>query len=143
VTGLDITFAILAAVFLLLVLALIAFGVRRYQLRRTLGTFDASIAMLPGSWQMGVCRYTDTHLEWLRLLSLSPKPRYRFRRSSLELQGWRQPTEAERAKIQPGAIVVMLTHEKQDLSMAMTFDVYAGLSSWLEAGPVIGIGTWR
>jgi hypothetical protein len=25
----------------------------------------------------------------------------------------------------------------------MKFDAYTGLSSWLEAGPVIGIGTWR
>ncbi|MET1154804.1 DUF2550 family protein [Arthrobacter sp.] len=141
--GLDITFAILAAVFLLLVLALIAFGVRPYQQPRTLGTIDASHAKQPGTGQKGGCSYTDTHLEWLRLRSLSPKPRFKFRRSSLELQGWRQPTEAERAKIQPGAIVVMLTHERQALSMAMTFDVYAGLSSWLEAGPVIGIGTWR
>jgi hypothetical protein len=137
------TFAILAALFLLLLLTLLAFGLRRYQLRRALGTFDASICMLPGSWQMGVCRYADKHLEWLRLFSLSPKPRYRFRRSALELQGWRQPTEAERAKIQPGAIVVMLRHDQQELLLAMSFDVYAGLSSWLEAGPVIGIGTWR
>jgi hypothetical protein len=25
----------------------------------------------------------------------------------------------------------------------MRFDAYTGLSSWLEAGPVIGVGTWR
>jgi hypothetical protein len=37
----------------------------------------------------------------------------------------------------------MLRHDKQELLLAMSFDVYAGLSSWLEAGPVIGIGTWR
>nr|WP_085940442.1 DUF2550 domain-containing protein [Arthrobacter crystallopoietes] len=131
------------AVFVLLILALLAFGMRRYQLRRALGTFDASICLLPGSWQMGVCRYADQHLEWLRLFSLSPRPRYKFRRSALELKGWRQPTEEERPKIQPGAIVVILKHEEQELLLAMNFDVYAGLSSWLEAGPVIGIGTWR
>jgi hypothetical protein len=143
VNELSVAFVVLAALFVLLVLALLAFGVRRYQLRRALGTFDASICLLPGSWQMGVCRYADKHLEWLRLFSLSPRPRHRFRRSSLELKGWRQPTEDERLRIQPGAIVVMLTHEKQELLLAMNFDVYAGLSSWLEAGPVIGIGTWR
>jgi hypothetical protein len=143
VNELSVAFVVLAALFVLLVLALLAFGVRRYQLRRALGTFDASICLLPGSWQMGVCRYADKHLEWLRLFSLSPRPRHRFRRSSLELKGWRQHTEDERLRIQPGAIVVMLTHEKQELLLAMNFDVYAGLSSWLEAGPVIGIGTWR
>ena len=136
-------FIALAISFGLLIFALCLVGVRRFNLRRALGTVDASICMAGNSWQMGVCRYADKHLEWLRLFSLSPRPRYRFRRSALELQGWRQPTEAERAKIQPGAIVVMLRHDKQELLLAMSFDVYAGLSSWLEAGPVIGIGTWR
>jgi Protein of unknown function (DUF2550) len=143
VNELSVPFIVLAALFLLLVLALLAFGMRRYQLRRTLGTFDASICLLPGSWQMGVCRYADKHLEWLRLFSLSPRPRYKFLWSSLELKGWRQPTEEERPRIQPGAIVVMLSYEQQEVLLAMSFDVYAGLSSWLEAGPVIGIGTWR
>ncbi|WP_312181672.1 DUF2550 domain-containing protein [Arthrobacter sp.] len=133
----------LAALFALLVLATALFWVRRTQLRRTLGTFDASICFPPGGWRMGVCRYTDTHLEWLRLLSLSPRPPYRFLRSSLQITGWRQPTEAERARIQPGALVVMLDYEGAELLIAMKYDVYTGLSSWLEAGPVIGIGTWR
>ncbi|MFZ3416001.1 DUF2550 domain-containing protein [Arthrobacter sp. 3Tela_A] len=136
-------FIALAAFFGLLVLATALFWVRRTQLRRTLGTFDASICFPPGGWRMGVCRYTDNHLEWLRLFSLSPRPPYRFLRSSLELKGWRQPTEAERARIQPGALVVTLEYEGRELHMAMKYDVYTGLSSWLEAGPVIGIGTWR
>ncbi|WP_028280768.1 DUF2550 domain-containing protein [Arthrobacter sp. H5] len=141
--GFGIAFITLAAVFALLVLMIGAFCLRRYQLRRALGTFDASICLPPSGWRMGVCRYTDMHLEWLRLMSLSPRPRYRYLRSSLELQSRRQPTEAEKARIQPGAIVVVLTYEGQELLLAMNFDVYAGLSSWLEAGPVIGIGTWR
>ena len=65
-------FIALAAFFGLLVLATALFWVRRTQLRRTLGTFDASICFPPGGWRMGVCRYTDTHLEWLRLFSLQP-----------------------------------------------------------------------
>lgn len=136
-------FLIAAAAFLLVVLALIALGVRRFQLRRALGTFDASISMRPGHWTMGVCRYGDDDLVYLRLLSLTPIPKYRFRRSSLRLKGWRQPEDSERGRIAPGCIVVMLSCEGEDFLLAMKFDVYAGLSSWLEAGPVIGIGTWR
>ncbi|MDK1359423.1 DUF2550 domain-containing protein [Arthrobacter sp. zg-Y1219] len=136
-------FIALAGLLCLLVLAVILFGVRRSQLRRALGTFDASICLPPGGWQMGVCRYTDTHLEWLRLISLSPRPPHRFLRSSLEIGSWRQPTEAERARIQPGAIVVNLEYEGREVLVAMSYEVYTGLSSWLEAGPVIGIGTWR
>lgn len=141
--GIGITFITLGVLFALLVLMIVAFCLRQYQLRTALGTFDASIRLPSKGWRMGVCRYTDKHLEWLRLVSLSPRPRHRYLRSSLELKGWRQPTEAEKAQIQPGAIVVMLSYEGADVLLAMKFDVYAGLSSWLEAGPVVGIGTWR
>ena len=140
---LSIAFIALAAVFLLLAFTLFALGLRRYQLRRALGTFDASICSLSGTWQMGVCRYTDKHLEWLRLFSLSPRPLHRFVRSSLELNGWRTPHESELSRIQPGAIIVLLTYRGEELLLAMNYEAYNGLSSWLEAGPVIGIGTGR
>jgi hypothetical protein len=143
VNELGFSFLVLAALFLLVVLAVVALGVRRYQLRRALGTFDASLSMRPGSWTMGVCRYGDNDLVFLRLLSLTPIPRYRFVRSSLQLNGWRQPEEAERGRIAPGAVIVQLGYEGSDFELAMKYDVYAGLSSWLEAGPVVGVGTWR
>ncbi|WP_104178997.1 DUF2550 domain-containing protein [Arthrobacter sp. B0490] len=141
--ALGVTFICLAVVFGLLVLVIAAFLLRRYQLGRALGTFDASIRLPPRGWRVGVCRYTDKHLEWLSLLSLSPIPRFRFLRSSLEVTGWRAATEVERVSIQPGAIIVHLTYEGEAFDLAMKYDVYAGLSSWIEAGPVIGIGTWR
>jgi hypothetical protein len=141
--GIGIAFITLAVLCALLVLAIGAFCLRRYQLRTALGTFDASIRLPDRGWRMGVCRYTDKHLEWLRLVSLSPRPRHRYLRSSLELTGWREPSEKEKGQIQPGAIIVSLNYEGTDVLLAMKFDVYAGLSSWLEAGPVVGIGTWR
>lgn len=139
----GIAFIVIAAVFLLVVLALCLFGVRRIQLRRALGTVDASIRTSDSRWRMGVCRYQAAELEWFRLLSLSPRPRYKLLRSSIVLEGRRKPTEAERAKVQPDVVIVSLRHEGQEFQMAMKFDAYAGLSSWLEAGPVVGIGTWR
>lgn len=141
VTGIP--FIVLATAFALLVFALCLSGVRRYNLRRALGTVDASICTAGNSWQMGVCRYQDNDLEWFRLASISMRPKHTFRRSSLELLGRRKPTEAEVVKIQPDAVIVELRHEGQDVLLAMRFDAYAGLSSWLEAGPVIGVGTWR
>ncbi|WP_309072215.1 DUF2550 domain-containing protein [Arthrobacter sp.] len=141
--GIDLTFITLAVLFALLVLVIGAFCLRRYQLRTALGTFDASIRLPNKGWRVGVCRYTDKHLEWLRLVSLSPRPRHRYLRSSLELKGRRAPTEAEKAAIPADAVVVTLSYEGTEVLLAMKFDVYAGLSSWLEAGPVIGIGTWR
>ncbi len=75
-------------------------------------------------------------------LSVIP-PKHKFTRSSLELLGRRQPTEEELVRIQPGVVVVELQYEGKKFMLAMNFDAYAGLSSWLEAGPVIGVGTWR
>jgi hypothetical protein len=141
VTGLP--FIALATVFALLVFALCLSWARRFNLRRALGTADASICMAGNSWQMGVCRYQDNDLEWFRLASLSTRPKHTFRRSSLELLGRRKPTESELVKVQPDAVIVELRHEGQDILLAMRFDAYTGLSSWLEAGPVIGVGTWR
>lgn len=136
-------FIVIACVFVLSVLTLCLFGVRRFQLRRALGTVDASLRSPGNQWQLGVCRYQDADLEWFRLMSLSPRPRCRFRRSSLVLVGRRQPTESERTKVAPDVIIVTLSYHGREMLMAMKFDAYAGLSSWLEAGPVIGIGTWR
>ncbi|MEQ4518579.1 DUF2550 domain-containing protein [Pseudarthrobacter sp. B907] len=141
VTGFP--FIVLATVFALLVFALCLSGVRRFNLRRALGTVDASICMAGNSWRMGVCRYQDNDLEWFRLASLSVRPKHTFRRSSLELVGRREPTESELVKVQPGSVIVELRYEGQDILLAMRFDAYTGLSSWLEAGPVIGVGTWR
>ena len=141
VTGFP--FIVLATVFALLVFALCLSGVRRFNLRRALGTVDASICVAGNSWQMGVCRYQDNDLEWFRLASLSVRPKHTFRRSSLELIGRRQPTETELVKVQPESVIVELRYEGRDVLLAMRFDAYTGLSSWLEAGPVIGVGTWR
>jgi hypothetical protein len=136
-------FIALAISFGLLIFALCLVGVRRFNLRRALGTVDASILMAGNSWQMGVCRYQDNDLEWFRLASLSLRPKHTFKRSSLELLGRRKPTEAEAVKVQPDVVIVELRYEGRNLRLAMKFDAYTGLSSWLEAGPVIGVGTWR
>lgn len=141
VTGFP--FIVLATVFALLVFALCLSGVRRFNLRRALGTVDASICIAGNGWQMGVCRYQDNDLEWFRLASLSVRPKHTFRRSSLELLGRREPTEVELVKVQPETVIVELRYEGRDVLLAMRFDAYTGLSSWLEAGPVIGVGTWR
>jgi Protein of unknown function (DUF2550) len=139
----TLSFIALAITFGLLIFALCLVGVRRFNLRRALGTVDASICTAGNSWQMGVCRYQDNDLEWFRLASLSLRPKHKFRRSSLELLGRRKPTETEAVKVQPDVVIVELRYEGHDLRLAMKFDAYTGLSSWLEAGPVIGVGTWR
>lgn len=92
---------------------------------------------------MGVCRYTGTDLEFLRLFSVTPVPLYRYARTSLELIRWRESEGEERIRIQPGAVVVDLTAEGVPILLAMDYGSYTGLRSWIEAGPVAGVGTWR
>ena len=124
-------FIVLATIFALLVLALCLSGARRFNLRRALGTVDASIRTAGNSWQMGVCRYQDNDLEWFRLASLSTRPKHTYRRSSLELIGRRKPTESERVNVPPDAIIVELRYEGQEVLISIRFDAYTGLSSWL------------
>lgn len=138
---LQITFIVAIAFVVFAVLCL--FAIRRFQLRGALGTIDASILYGESRWMMGVCRYQNSRLEWFRLFSLSPRPRHVFRRSALELLGRRQPTEQERALVQTESVIVSLRYEGREVLLAMRFEAYVGLSSWLEAGPVIGVGTWR
>lgn len=138
-----ISFIVIAALLGLLIIALCFSGVRRIRLRRALGTVDASICLTGNSWQMGVCRYQDKDLEWFRLISLSVGPKHTFKRSSLELLGRRTPSEVEAVRVQPDVVIVELQYEGRDIRLAMNFDAYTGLSSWIEAGPVIGVGTWR
>lgn len=120
-----------------------AFTLRRYQLRRALGTFDASVRLASGRWRAGVCRYADRELEFLSLYSLSPVPSRRYLRSSLELDGWREAQGADAKRLPAGWVIAYLRHEGDDIELAMDYGAYTGLSSWLEAGPVVGVGTWR
>ena len=136
-------FIVLAGVFALVVLTVCLFGVRRMMLRRALGTIDASICTADNRWAMGVCRYQESALEWVRLLSLSPLPTRTMARSKIVLVGRRDPSELELTRVPSGAIIVVLSYEGQEFLLAMKFGAYAGLSSWLEAGPHTGVGTWR
>lgn len=140
---LGIPFIALAGVFALVVIALCLFGVRRMMLRRALGTVDASISTAGNRWAMGVCRYQESDLEWVRLLSLSPLPARSMRRSDIVLLGRRDPRELEVTRVPQGTVIVMLSYEGREILLAMKFGAYAGLSSWLEAGPHTGVGTWR
>lgn len=140
---LGIPFIALAVIFGLVIVALCLFGVRRMMLRRALGTVDASICMTDNRWAMGVCRYKESGLEWVRLLSLSPVPARTMARSKIVLVGRREPSEIELTRVPPEVVIVELSYEGRTVLLAMKFGAYAGLSSWLEAGPHTGVGTWR
>ncbi|OMH24080.1 hypothetical protein BKD30_09180 [Tersicoccus phoenicis] len=137
------------AIIVLVVIVLACFGlvaaglVRRHQLRSAYGTFDASLRRPSGRWQLGVCRYQDNSLQWLRMFSVSPVPVAEFSRRRLDLLGWREPTEAERGNVQPGAVIGTVEHDGDRALLALSRDAWAGLSSWVEAGPSRRVGNWH
>ncbi|WP_104109436.1 DUF2550 domain-containing protein [Arthrobacter sp. N199823] len=140
---LGIPFIVLAGLLLLVVLSLCLFGVRRLHLRRTLGTVDSSMCLRGNRWSMGVCRYQESNLQWLRSFSLSPIPARTMARNKIVLVGRREPSEAELTRVPPSTVIVMLDYEGTQILLAMKFAAYAGLSSWLEAGPQPGVSTRR
>ncbi|WP_313812176.1 DUF2550 domain-containing protein [Glutamicibacter sp.] len=139
----EITAPVLIA---LLVLACIvmffgAMAVRHIQLRRTLGTFDASILTPKGKWMMVIGRYGGGHVDLLRFFSVSPIPSFVIERRGLDISGRRQPDDHEAQMIPPGFIIVELVRAEQPLLLAMDYRDYTGFSSWLEAGPIAG--SWQ
>ena len=139
----EITAPVLVALLLLAAIVMFfgAMTVRRIQLRRTLGTFDASILTPKGKWMMVICRYGGGHLDLLRFFSVSPIPRFVLQRRGLDITGRRQPDDQEAQLIPPGFVIVELTRNGEELLLAMDYQDYTGFSSWLEAGPIAG--SWQ
>lgn len=116
-------------------------GVRRFQLRRTLGTFDASIRTPTGRWVLCIGRYGGAHVDLLRFFSISPVPAFVIERKGLDISGWRRAEEEERGKIPPGFIIVALQRRDETIELAMDYRDYTGFAAWLEAGPIAG--SWQ
>ncbi|WP_417364749.1 DUF2550 domain-containing protein [Glutamicibacter arilaitensis] len=139
----EITAPVLIALLILIGIAMFfgAMAVRRIQLRRTLGTFDASILAPNGKWIMTIGRYGGAHLDLLRFFSVSPIPSFVIERRGLDITGRREPTDEEASRIPPGFIIVMLDRNGEELLLAMDYRDYTGFSAWLEAGPIAG--SWQ
>ena len=113
--------------------------VRRRWLSRNGGTFEFSVrvrsARAGRGWILGVGRYTADALEWFRIFSLSPRPRYRYRRPDLEFVGRREAEGAEAYSLYSGHIVVTCRTPQGLLEVAMSPDALTGFLAWLEAAP--------
>lgn len=120
----------------------VAMGVRRNQLRRTLGTFKSALENHQNRWTKVICRYGDHRLDVLRLFSVSPIPVMKLQRPDIEVLGW-EPSENVGGRLPADWVVVDLKNREESLRLAMSYGDYTGLASWVEAGPVAGMGTWR
>ena len=130
------SFALVVVLFLLPMIGLL---VRRRVLARSGGTFDMSINRhVAGTWKgwtLGLAVYRETELEWYRTFSLSLRPRYRFIRGDVRIDGRREPEGREVHAIHAGHLIVG-THNASDVKqLAMSANALTGLLSWLESSP--------
>jgi len=113
--------------------------IRRRWISRHGGTFEFSVRVRSGragrGWILGVGRYTGDDLEWFRIFSLAPRPRFRYRRGELEYVGRRDPVGVEAYSLYSGHIVVSAQTPAGALEVAMSPDALTGFLAWLEAAP--------
>ncbi|SFD50516.1 DUF2550 domain-containing protein [Streptomyces aidingensis] len=127
----------------LILLGLLAFGVRRRVIQRAGGTFDCSArwkAPVAGEstgkgWIYGVARYNGDHIEWFRVFSYAFRPRMVLERDLIQVRERRRPHGDEELALLPGAMVLTCRHDTRDLELAMSEDALTGFLAWLEAAP--------
>ncbi|MRJ76744.1 DUF2550 family protein [Aeromicrobium sp. SMF47] len=126
---------VVAAVVLLVIWLLF----RRRLLARSGGTFDMSVnrsASVPAKgWMLGLAVYRDTELEWFRTFSVSMRPRYRFTRGDVRIDGRRDPVGSEVHAVQAGHLIVSTENASGVRQLAMSPHALTGLLSWLESSP--------
>ena len=127
---------------LLLVLALLyglGLVVRRKLLARNGGTFELSVRVRDTGrtrgWALGLGRYSGDRIEWFRIFSLWPRPRYSWPRRDLTYESQREPEGGERLTLYSGHVVVVCRSCLGPVQLAMTPSALTGLQAWLEAAP--------
>ena len=134
-SALDLLLALGLAAVLLVVAGLL----RRLALQRAGGTIELSLRLkTPGhgrGWVNGVGRFCGDELLWYRVFSLSPRPRRRYSRRTLEVVRRRAPSGAEHRALQQGAEVLECHAQAGPVQLAMTSDAVTGFLAWLEARP--------
>lgn len=130
------SFAFIVGFFVLVVAVL---ALRRRSIARSGGSFDFSINRRTEAsdkgWTIGMGRYTENHLEWFRTFSLSWRPRYRFERGHISIEGRREPVGRETFAIHAGHVIVACHTEVGVRQIAIGPRALTGLLAWLEASP--------
>lgn len=86
-------------------------------------------------WILGVAVYGDSSIEWYRTFSLSPRPRHRFARGQVLIEGRRDPEGAESYALHDGHVIVTTENSAGVRQFALSPSSLTGLLSWLESSP--------
>lgn len=117
----------------------IGMATRRWLIARRGPTFDLSVTCQigadAGGWIVGVGRYRGDELEFFRLFSLWPYPRYRFRRGTVEIVGRRDPSARESRRTHHSFVVAQVETQNQVEQVALTPGALTALLAWLESSP--------
>ena len=130
----------IAGVLLLLVVLFgLSLVVRRRWLSRNGGTFELSVRVRserPGrGWVLGLGRYAGDRLEWFRIFSLAPRPRFVYRRGDIEYLARRDPVGPEAYSLYSGHVVVECDSPTGPVELAMSPEALTGFQSRVEAAP--------
>lgn len=130
---------VLAVLVVCVVLLLVGLLVRRWLLTRSGVTFEMSVnpSEVPDSvgWMLGLAVYGENDLAWFRTFSLSWRPRYRFVRGDVLIDGRREPVGHEVHAIHAGHLIVGTKNASGINQFAMSANALTGLLSWLESSP--------
>lgn len=133
-----------AGVVLLLVLGYgLLLVVRRRVIARNGGTFELSVRIgargrqpqAGRGWVLGIGRYYEEHLEWFRIFSPAPRPRFSWARTDLTITGQRDPEGPEAFALYGGHRIVECRTPDGTVELAMSVSALTGFSAWLEAAP--------
>lgn len=130
---------ILAVLVVGVILLLVGLLVRRWLLTRSGVTFEMSVnpSEVPDAvgWMLGLAVYGENELAWFRTFSLSWRPRYRFIRGDVLIDGRREPVGHEVHAIHAGHLIVGTKNASGINQFAMSANALTGLLSWLESSP--------
>ena len=126
------------ALIVVLAVAIVVWLVVRRRVLGSGGSFDLSTNSHADSghgWTLGFAVYRGEELYWYRTFSPSLRPRYRFARGSVLIEGRRTPHGSEAHAVHRGHVIVTTENHCGVRQMAMNPGALTGLLSWLESSP--------
>lgn len=129
----------LVLLFFLLLALLVVLVLRRRWLVRRGGAFEMSVNQRteasPRGWALGFAVYAVVDVEWYRAFSLSLRPKYRFPRGEVLIEGRRDAAGAEAHAIHDGHVIVQTENPTPVRQLALSPSALTGLLAWLESAP--------